>query len=356
MIASKTSRRTNASGLVYSSDNQPGFTRRRWGRGFQYLNENKKKITCKESLRRIKQLVIPPGWEEVWICKATNGHLQSTGRDLRRRKQYIYHPQWVAYRQAEKFSRLLDFAEGLPCLRETVAAHLKNKTWNRQKVLALAVKVLDQYHIRVGNKQYRKRNGTYGLTTLRRKHIELEKDELRLSYKAKSNVLRKINIDHPKLTKLIRQCSELPGYELFSYKDNHGKTQALESSEVNAYIQQIIGDDFSAKDFRTWAGTCLAVKYLPDAKEVVAKNLRRKLEKAVVKLVAQELGNTIAVCQKYYIHPKVLKFVGQDHLPSFIPETNQYLEAHEVMTKWILQKESEPGVADTLNSAALLLH
>ncbi|MFK7936533.1 MAG: DNA topoisomerase IB, partial [Saprospiraceae bacterium] len=246
--------------LVQVNDSVAGWTRCKEKERFIYLNENGGVLNRKEELERIKQLVIPPIWSDVWICKLPNGHLQSTGRDLRRRKQYIYHPDWTAYRQAMKFRKIRDFAYQLPKLRKTAAVHLKDKSWTKRKVLALIVQVLDNCHIRIGNKYYKEKNNTFGLTTLRRKHLEITDDNLiRFEYKAKSNKYRKVSMDSRKLAKLVQQCSELRGYEVFRYQEN-GKTYPIDSSDVNTYIQEIAGEQFSAKDFRTWAGTSLAVE------------------------------------------------------------------------------------------------
>ena len=324
--------------LTYVSDNETGFYRKKKGKKFTYLDEQARRLKCKKTLRRIKSLGIPPMWKKVWICKSERGHLQSTGRDLKKRKQYIYHVDWTAYRQATKFSKMLDFAKALPKLRVVTDKHLKAKKWNRKKVLALAVKVLDEHHIRIGNRQYTERNGTFGLTTLRRKHIDIEDGELIFSYKAKSNKFREVSLSDRKLIKLVKECSELPGYEVFRYRDKKGRMRSIDSSDVNQYIHEIMGNNFTAKDFRTWAGTSLAVKYLSKAKKVLEKKPRKKLDVTLVKMVAKELGNTVAVCRKYYIHPQILKLVKEDVMPKFKLKEHEYLEDFEVKTKKLLKR------------------
>jgi len=324
--------------LVYSSDEEPGFFRKKYGKGFRYTDEREKKIDCEKTLSRITEMVIPPVWEKVWICRKENGHLQSTGRDPKNRKQYIYHPEWIAYRQAEKFSKMAGFVAALPILRKVTEKHLRQKKWNRNKVLALAVKILDEYHIRIGNEQYARKNGTYGLTTLRRKHIELEDGELNFAYKAKSNKYRNVNIDNPRLIKLIKACSELPGYEVLRYRDEQGNMQSIDSSDVNEYVSDIMGDAFTSKDFRTWAGTSLAVKYYYEALKVVKENSKKKLEPTLVKMVAKSLGNTMSVCRTYYIHPRILELVKNQQLDWKVNRRDQkWLEGYEVETKNILK-------------------
>jgi len=324
--------------LIYTSDDQPGFFRRKWGKGFRYLDDKNNKLDDDKSLVRIKKLVIPPTWEDVWICKKDNGHLQSTGRDGRKRKQYIYHPEWTAYRQAEKFSKLLEFAVALADMRKTIAGNLAKKRWDREKVLSLAVKIMDEHNIRIGNQQYAEKNGTYGLTTLRRKHIDLDTKELTFSYKAKSNKHRNVSITNPRLIKLIKQCSELPGYEVLTYKDKSGQSQSIDSSDVNEYIQKIMGEAFSSKDFRTWGGTSLAVKYYENALALVAENPRKKIEPSLVKMVAKSLGNTMSVCRKYYIHPLVLEQIKEGK-----PDWNvnrkdrKWMKGYEIETQRVLR-------------------
>ena len=293
--------------LIYISDEDPGFTRLRRGRGFTYCDANDGKLTDKKALQRIKGLGIPPAWEDVWIAKNPFGHLQCTGYDPKKRKQYIYHTLWSTYRSEAKFRKLLEFGLALPHIRRQTSQHLQAKGWPRPKVLALTIQMLDEYHIRIGNEYYRQQNETFGLTTLRRKHFDFKKGVGRLEYKAKSGKYRKINIKNGQLAKLIKQSSELRGYELFKYKGEDGKFHHIDSHDVNEYLKGISEEEFSCKDFRTWGGTTLAVENYEQALALVKENPRLKLETAIVKLVAKELGNTISICRKYYIHPKVIK-------------------------------------------------
>ncbi|MEM8526204.1 MAG: DNA topoisomerase IB [Bacteroidota bacterium] len=328
--------------LVYSSDEEQGYTRRPWGRGFTYLDWEGKRLKDRTILKRIKSLVIPPVWEEVWICPLENGHLQSTGRDPKKRKQYIYHPDWMRFQQQKKFDKLVHFAEQLPKLRQTTRLHLQDEKWTRRKVLALIVQVLDECYIRIGNLQYKERNNTYGLTTLRRKHVDVASNHLSFSYKAKSNQYREVNIEDQHLVQLIKECSELPGYEVFRYRSG-SKTHPVDSSEVNAYVQTIMGEQFYSKDFRTWAGTSLAVKYVEAAREESEQDSRRTMESCLIKKVASDLGNTVSVCRDYYIHPKVLAAAVNNELPSMesvapplIKRFENELEPHEIVTYQVI--------------------
>lgn len=293
--------------LKYISDEQPGFTRLPWGRGFTYRDTEGVRIQDKACLKRIKSLVIPPAWKKVWICPHANGYLQVTGRDEKGRKQYIYHPDWVAYRQAQKFDHIVEFAGKLPVIRQTIRKHLRDTSWTKRKVLALILQILDETAIRIGNRIYKEQNNTFGLTTLRRKHLHLSDKDLKFSFKGKSNQYREVPITNKRLIRLIKDCSELPGYEIFRYKDADGKLQQVESQDVNEYLQVITGEEFSSKDFRTWFATASAVDlWLQLHEENPELPLDKRLSR-LVKNVAEKLGNTISVCRKYYIHPKVLQ-------------------------------------------------
>lgn len=301
--------------LVYTSDTQPGYRRLRWGRGFSYRDANNQ-VLPKDERTRIEALVIPPAWENVWICQLKNGHLQCTGRDPAGRKQYRYHPDWMAFRQASKFVKMRAFARALPRIRLQLHEDIHRPTWDKARVLALAVSVLDNVYLRIGNRQYAQRNATYGLTTLRRRHLDFdEAGDLHFNYKAKSNKYRDVEVDDEELVRLIRECAELPGYEVFRYRTGARTYETIDSHDVNEYIRQISGGDFSAKDFRTWAGTASAVEYFEDARQEVA-GTRKNLETELVRRVAAELGNTVSVCREYYIHPAVLRAVAEERVPS----------------------------------------
>lgn len=305
--------------LKHSEEDSFGIRRVKRGRGFSYLDESGSKITDKKLLRRIKNLVIPPMWSEVKICHMEEGHIQAVGRDQKARKQYIYHPEWEKIRQEEKFERMMQFGKALPKLRKKVQKDLKTQGWSKRKILALMVTILDETGIRIGNKHYEKENKTYGLTTLRRKHMVLEGGLLSLHYKGKSNIEREVTIEDKAIVRHIKRVSELPGYELFKYLDTDGKTHRVDSHDVQDYIKENMGEQFTCKDFRTWVGSRLAVELFPGAVETKAKNPRKKLDTLLVCMVANELGNTPTICRGYYIHPLILQKVTVGELPEKNP-------------------------------------
>lgn len=292
--------------LVYVTDEAPGYTRKRRGKGVIYFDDLGARVTDTRVLERIKKLVIPPMWTNVWICKNPKGHLQATGFDQKKRKQYLYHEEWSAFRQKNKYDKLSIFGESLPAIRRRVEEDANQKGWSKIKILAIIVMLLDHHYIRIGNKFYEKENETYGLTTLRRRHLKKEGKNLVLSYKAKSGKEQRIKIESKRLGRLVKSVSELPGYELFRYLDDSGKSQTVDSSDVNEYLNVISGRYFTAKDFRTWGGTVLAIKYYNEALREVEENKRRNLRTTLIKKVAGKLNNTVAICREYYIHPDVL--------------------------------------------------
>lgn len=325
--------------LNYTGEGSPGYIRKRSGRGFAYCDETGLKVTDGEALQRIKELVIPPMWKSVWINNDPLGHVQATGRDARNRKQYLYHAEWTAHQQQNKFSKLIEFGYALPAIREQVSGLLRKRGWPREKVLALIVAILDETYVRIGNSYYYETNGTHGLTTLRRKNLEINGKNVTFRYKAKSNKMREVKIQNKRLTRLIQQCSELRGYEVFRYIDEDGNTIPVDSSDVNAFLREITGSEFTSKNFRTWGGTVLAVKYFPEAKEQTIVNKRLKLNRAIVKAVATQLANTISVCEKYYIHPAVLKELNNGYNPETI-KLDQYpegLNEHEKIALAIIE-------------------
>lgn len=302
--------------LVHISDEASGICRKKRGKGFYYCDAEKNKITDQETIDRIKKLAIPPMWKNVWICPKPNGYLQAVGYDAKNRKQYIYHPKWVDYRQTTKFNQLLEFGIHLPIIRAAVKKDLRKKGWPKEKVLALAIMLLDEYYLRIGNEQYQIENGTYGLTTLRRKHLMENGGILEISYRSKSGQYRNISVKNKRLIKLIKQTAELPGYEVFRYLEG-GQSKKIDSHDVNEYLREITQHDFSAKNFRTWGGTLQAVTHFEEALEACQQNSKLKLDACVVKKVAEKLGNTVAVCREYYIHPRVLEVLKNQKLDQF---------------------------------------
>jgi DNA topoisomerase I len=301
-------------GLVYVSYDQTGYRRMAKGGSFIYLDEKRVPINDKEEIERIKNLRIPPAWQEVWICSDSSGHLQATGLDLKGRRQYLYHPEWAEFRNATKFHKILEFGRALPSIRERIAKDLRKKFWPKEKVMALIVKILDEAYLRIGNEVYKEQNETFGLTTLRRRHLKVEKGKVAFEYKAKSGKYRKVCVTNNQLSNLIKRCSELPGYEIFRYIGDDGKSYAVDSIDVNNYLKEISGKDFSSKNFRTWAASILAIENLEEAKKEVENNQRKTLLPTLIKIVSAKLGNTPSICREYYIHPAILKVIEEDKL------------------------------------------
>lgn len=291
-------------GLRYVDDRTPGIVRRRRGTGFHYVDAKGNRVTDNATLARIQSLVIPPAWEDVWICADRRGHLQATGRDARGRKQYLYHPDWAALRDADKYGRLAAFGAALPRLRDRVRRDLCRNGMPREKVVAAVVKLLDATLVRVGSPRYARQNRTYGLTTLHGRHVTVRGSRLRFQFTGKSGVTHDVSVNDPRLARIVRNCAELPGQHLFKYRDSDGTVREVGSVDVNAYLQECMGSDFTAKDFRTWAGSVQALALLrKEAAE--SETARKKAMAAVVRAVARELRNTMAVCRKCYIHPAV---------------------------------------------------
>lgn len=298
-------------GLRYFDDRHPGITREKRGKHFAYFDPNHKKITEEAELRRIKALAVPPAYTNVWISPKANGHLQATGRDARGRKQYRYHKRFREVRDEAKYHRLVAFGKALPAIRKAVDRDLGLPELSRSKVLAAVVSLLDSTGIRIGNEEYAQANDSYGLTTLRSRHVRLEGSKVRLNFRGKTGKQHRILLDDKRLARVIKHCRDLPGEELFEYLDDDGSVQRVGSDDVNDYIREIAGDDFSAKDFRTWIGTveCIGALVEPAAHVAEAKaNLTAALER-----VAGRLGNTPAVCKKAYVHPAVLETYAKQH-------------------------------------------
>lgn len=299
------------SGLRYVTDGQPGFTRIRRGKGFAYRQADGSLLTDEVHLARIRALAIPPAYEHVWICRWPNGHLQATGRDARGRKQYRYHPDWHRQRDAEKFERMVSFGQALPAIRRHVAGVLNawrpGEPVTRQVVLATIVRLLDTTLMRVGNEAYRRSNGSYGLTTLRDRHARFKNGALRLCFAGKSGVFHEVAVDDTRLARIVRRCQSLPGHELFQYRSDDGQRHAIKSDDVNGYLREVAGTDYSAKDFRTWHATVQALHLACQACVADARPCPGKLAlPGILAEVACLLGNTPAVCRKSYVHPQVL--------------------------------------------------
>ena len=294
-----------SAGLEYVSDGEPGFTRERKGKGFVYRDAKKRLIREARTLDRIRSLVIPPAWTHVWICAHADGHLQATGRDARGRKQHRYHPDWTAARNESKFEGMIEFAQALPAIRRRVQVDLKEPTLSRRRVLATVVALLEKTLIRIGNEEYARDNNSYGLTTLRDDHVQVNGTAMTFRFRAKSGIMQTIELADTALARIVKKCRALPGRTLFQYIDSDGKRQCVDSAAVNEYLRGITGKPFTAKTFRTWAATVLAAKAvctLPDCTSDAA--FKRNVVRAI-DAVAGRLGNTRAVCRKSYIHPGV---------------------------------------------------
>lgn len=324
-------------GLRYIPDTKKGITREINKKGFIYLDTKGEIITDEKTLNRVQKLIIPPAWTGVWICPSANGHIQATGRDQKNRKQYIYHPKWRDARSLTKFSRMIAFGETLPQMRLRIEKDLQIKELNKEKITAIVLNLLDNSLIRIGNSYYAKANKSYGLTTLRDKHVKIEGNNLKFRFVGKKGVEQEIDIQDKRLAALVKKCKDIPGFDLFQYYDAQGTRQALESGDVNQYIQEISGTDFTAKDFRTWGGTVLMVKCLENIIDENPELEKEKTVKEAFKLVAKGLGNTPTVCSKYYVHPQVLGIFKEDKLFDYLKKhdanekPNKYLSATEKM-------------------------
>lgn len=305
--------------LVYVSDKDPGFTRQKKGSGFAYYDvENL--VSDDSILQRIKKLAIPPAWTAVWICKKESGHIQATGLDVKGRKQYRYHPQWGTLRNETKFHRLYEFGKALPSIRLKLEEDLGKKQMSEERVLATVVSIMERTFIRVGNEDYEKLYGSYGLTTLKDKHVAVKGSTVRFSFKGKKGIYHDITLRNRKLAKLVQMCRDIPGKELFQYFDESGERRSIDSGMVNRYIKEASGGDFTAKDFRTWAGTLHILQSFcgqdsPEADADCKRNILAALDE-----VSHKLGNTRTVCKKYYVHPGIIRLYEEKALGKYLKE------------------------------------
>jgi DNA topoisomerase I len=296
-----------SAGLTYVTDDEPGISRHRAGKGFFYKGPKGERITDQAVLDRIRHLAIPPAYHNVWICADANGHIQATGRDDKGRKQYRYHPAFREVRDSVKFEHMTAFAAALPTIRATVKKHMALRGLPREKVLATVVYLLETTLIRVGNEDYAKTNNSYGLTTLRDPHVEVEGSELHFEFKGKSKKMWNLHVKDRRVAKIVQACQELPGQHLFQYLDHDGERHSVTSQDVNAYLHEITGRQITAKDFRTWAGTVLAAMALNAFEAFDTQTLAKKNVRAAIETVSARLGNTPSICRKCYVHPEILK-------------------------------------------------
>lgn len=322
-IGSDPEKTAKAINLVYVNDTDVGITREKAGEKFQYFFKGKK-VNDDEELLRIKHLVLPPAWTNVWICAKANGHLQATGLDVKGRKQYKYHADWNKFRNQTKFYRLHEFGKVLPAIRVKLENDLSTPTLGKEKVLAAVVSLMERTNIRVGNNFYEKLYGSFGLTTLKDKHVQIQGNKLKFSFKGKKGVFHDISIKNNKLSKIVKQCRDIPGKELFQYFDETGVRHSIDSGMVNDYIKTISGgSDFTAKDFRTWAGT---VQALLELKSIGCCETQTETKKKIVEAldsVSNHLGNTRTVCKKYYVHPLILSLYETNELEKYTTELDK---------------------------------
>src|SRR5881394_1637075 len=314
-------------GLRYVSDTQPGYTRKANGEAFEYFDTDRKSIRDEQRLARIRRLAIPPAWSEVWICRSPNGHIQATGRDARRRKQYRYHDRWREMRDANKYERLASFGKALPKIEKRLRKDLALPGLSREKVLATVVQLLEQSLIRIGNEEYTRENKSFGLTTMQDRHVDVKGSKLRFRFRGKSGRQHEVDVADRRIARIVCKLQDLPGQSLFQYLDDEGDVRDITSQDVNEYLREITGEDFTAKDFRTWAGTVLGAIALRTTGGSKTKQEAKANMKQAISAVAEILGNTPAVCRRCYIHPAVLEaYLNGNSLNGFKPETQQEFE------------------------------
>ncbi len=338
-----------AAGLRYVSDTKPGIRRKKWRSGFRYTDPNGTPVRDEKTLARIKSLVVPPAWSDVWICTQANGHLQATGRDVKGRKQSRYHPRWREARDETKYERMSHFAKALPTIRERVDHDLALPGLPRPKVLATIVKLMEETHIRVGNAEYA-RDNSYGLTTMRTRHVDIHGADITFTFQGKSRVNHTINLHDRRLASIVKRCADIPGYELFQYLDADGDHHAIDSSDVNGYLQEITGEHFTAKDFRTWAGSVLAAAMLREFEPFSSETEAKKNVVRAIAAVASRLGNTPSVCRKCYVHPAVLEaYLGGISVQAAKQQLEEEIAEHAGALR-----EEEQTLVDLLQQRMLL--
>ena len=323
--------------LLYTDSSQPGIKRVRKGKGFVYYHGTAK-ISDEKTITRIRSLVIPPAWKNVWICSDHRGHLQATGTDARNRKQYRYHPHWNFVRNHAKFSTLIEFGESLPQIRERLEKDISQSQLNEQMVLGLVIRLMEETYMRVGNNYYEKINGSHGITTLKDKHVQINGSSITFSFKGKKGIEHTISLRSRKLAKLVRQCRDIPGKELFQYIAPDGSRRKIDSGMVNNYIRMISKKQFTAKDFRTWAGSVNALYKILEMRKSGIDTFQKNSINEVIDFVSSKLGNTRAVCRKYYIHPLILELLIENKLPEFkITPGRKSKIALSPVEKWLMQ-------------------
>jgi DNA topoisomerase-1 len=352
-----------SAGLVYVSDEEPGIRRKKAGKGFTYLSPGGGKVEDAATLKRIRKLAIPPAYTDVWICTKANGHIQATGRDAKGRKQYRYHPDFRAVRESTKYEKMMEFAHSLPVIRSKVAEHMALRGLPREKVLATVVHLLETTLIRVGNDDYARENKSYGLTTLKNRHVAVNGSELRFEFKGKSGKSWRLKVKDRRIAKIVRACQDLPGQKLFQYIGEEGERHDVTSSDVNAYLREITGEDITAKDFRTWHGTIMAAIALQEFQSFDTQAACKKNIKAAIEQVASRLGNTPTICRKCYIHPELISAYVEGQLLLEIKEQVEEelreelaeFKPEEVAVLTLLQERLNRTLEDKLRDSVALL-
>ena len=323
--------------LVYVSDKDPGIERSKRGANFIYI-KNGKKVTDKNDLLRIRKLVLPPAWENVWICSLPDGHLQATGYDVKKRKQYRYHSLWSEFRNQTKFYQLLEFGKKLPAIREKLAKDLLKPGLPLEKVLAASVMIMEETNIRVGNDIYEKLYGSFGLTTLKDKHVKINGNSVKFCFKGKKGIYHEIDMKSAKLARIVKQCRDIPGKELFQYYNENGERKPIDSGMLNSYIKDICCDNFTAKDFRTWTGSVYAIEAFKELGCCETETEKKKRIVQALDIVAKRLGNTRAVCKKYYVHPVIETLYSNEQLETFFQITKSGIKDQFSEAEYILMK------------------
>jgi DNA topoisomerase-1 len=348
--------------LRYVSDQEPGFTRSRNGHGFVYQDPTGRPLTSESKITRVESLAIPPAWRDVWICRFAKGHLQATGRDSRKRKQYLYHPRWSEISNVAKFARLGQFGSLLPALRAQLARQLAGRNLSRERVLAGVVALLDATTIRIGNEEYVAQNGSYGLTTLRDRHVIVSRDEVALRFVGKGGFRKEATIVDPALVRFLKQARRVPGARLFQFERASGKNacrkrHAVTAADVNQFLAESLGESFTAKDFRTWKASALVAGRLYEYRDLDRLAKRRRMLKTVVDEAAAALGNTPTICRNYYIHPGLLASYQDgsfsDHFRRFAPRRRQRFSREEQVLERFLQNWEAPRTAEAPANAGM---
>ncbi len=340
----------HAAGLRYVSDTKPGIHRQKWRKAFRYTDPDGAPVRDEKTLARIKSLVIPPAWNDVWISTHANGHLQATGRDAKGRKQSRYHPRWREVRDESKYERMTHFADALPVIRERVNHDLALPGLPRHKVLATIVSLMEATLIRVGNAEYARDNKSYGLTTMRNRHVDVHGSTITFTFQGKSRVHHTINLQDRRLAGIIKRCSDIPGYELFQYLDGDGERHSIDSADVNEYLHEITGEHFTAKDFRTWAGSVLASAMLREFEPFSTATEAKKNIVQAIAAVASRLGNTPSVCRKCYVHPAVI----EAYLGGMSTEAAKQKLDEEIAEHTTALRHEEQSLVDLLQQRLLL--